>query len=42
LVVTVDPGKVSDRVWLTSGVHGLIGQPVSLSVLREGIDAWLD
>ena len=39
LVVAVDPGKVSNRVWLTSGEHGLIGQPVSLPVLREGIDA---
>ena len=39
LVVAVDPGKVSNRVWLTSGEHGLIGQPVSLPVLREGIEA---
>jgi transposase len=38
LVVAVDPGKVSNRVWLTSGERGLIGEPVSLPVPREGID----
>jgi transposase len=38
LVVAVDPGKVSNRVWLTSGAAGLIGEPVSLPVLREGVD----
>jgi transposase len=38
LVVAVDPGKVSNRVWLTSGERGLIGAPVSLPVLREGVD----
>jgi hypothetical protein len=38
LVVAVDPGKASSRVWLTSGERGLIGEPVSLPVLREGID----
>jgi len=38
LVVAVDPGKVSNRVWLTSGERGLIGEPVSLPALREGID----
>jgi hypothetical protein len=38
LVVAVDPGKVSNRVWLRSGEHGLIGDPVSLPMLREGID----
>lgn len=43
LVVAVDPGKASNRVWLTSGERGLIGEPVSLPVLREGVDtlAWL-
>src|SRR5919106_2156203 len=30
---------VSNRVWLTSGESGLIGAPVSLPVLREGIDS---
>jgi transposase len=38
LMVAVDPGKVSNRVWLTSGERGLIGEPVSLPVLREGVD----
>jgi Transposase len=38
LVVAVDPGKVSNRVWLTSGEQGLLGEPVSLPMLREGID----
>jgi transposase len=38
LVVAVDPGKVSNRVWLTSGERGLIGEPVSLPVLAEGIE----
>jgi hypothetical protein len=38
LVVAVDPGKVSNRVWLTSGERGLIGEAASLPVLREGID----
>jgi transposase len=39
LVVAVDPGKVSNRVWLTSGERGLIGEPVSLPVLGEGVQA---
>jgi transposase len=38
LVVAVDPGKVSNRTWLTSGERGPIGTPMSLPVLREGID----
>jgi transposase len=38
LVVAVDPGKVSNRVWLTSGERGLLAEPASLPVLREGID----
>jgi transposase len=38
LVVAVDPGKVSNRVWLTSGERGLIGEPVSLPVLGKGVD----
>ncbi|QEC49561.1 transposase [Baekduia soli] len=38
LVVAVDPGKAFNRVWLTSGERGLIGEPVTLPVLREGID----
>jgi len=38
LVVAIDPGKVANRVWLASGERGLIGEPVTLPVLREGID----
>jgi transposase len=38
LVVAVDPGKAFNRVWLTTGELGLIGEPVSLPVLRDGID----
>lgn len=38
LVVAIDPGKVANRVWLASGERGLIGEPVSLPVLREGIE----
>jgi transposase len=38
LVVAIDPGKVSNRVWLTTGERGLIGEPVSLPVLRDGIE----
>jgi transposase len=38
LVIAIDPGKVLNRVWLTTGGRGLIGEPVSLPVLREGLD----
>jgi transposase len=38
LVVAVDPGKAFHRVWLTTGERGLIGEPVTLPVLREGVD----
>jgi transposase len=38
LLVAVDPAKVSNRVWLATGERGLIGEPVSLPALREGID----
>jgi transposase len=38
LVVAIDPGKVSNRVLLADGERGLIGEPVSLPVQREGID----
>jgi transposase len=38
LVVAIDPGKAFHRVWLTSGERGLIGEPVSLPVLRDGVD----
>lgn len=42
LVVAVDPGKVSNRVLLASGERGLIGEPVSLPVQREGIERLLN
>jgi transposase len=38
LVIAIDPGKALNRVWLTSGERGLIGEPVSLPVLRDGVD----
>jgi transposase len=38
LVVAIDPGKAFNRVWLTSGERGLIGEPVTLPVLRDGVD----
>jgi transposase len=38
LVVAVDPGKAFNRVWLTTGERGLIGEPVTLPVLRDGVD----
>lgn len=38
LVVAVDPGKAFNRVWLTTGERGLIGEPVTLPVLREGVE----
>lgn len=39
LVIAIDPGKVFNRVWLTTGERGVIGEPVSLPVLRDGVDA---
>ena len=39
LVVAIDPGKVTHRVWVTSAEQGLIGEPVSLPVLRDGLQA---
>jgi transposase len=36
LVVAVDPGKVSNRVWVSDG-SGLLEDPVSLPVSRAGI-----
>lgn len=38
LVVGIDPGKAINRVLLASGEKGLIGEPVSLSTQREGVD----
>ena len=37
LVVAIDPGKAMNRVWLATG-DGPVGEPVSLPVLREGVD----
>ena len=38
VIVAIDPGKVLNRVWVTSG-EGLVGEPVSLSTSRSGLDA---
>ena len=38
LVVAIDPGKVSNRVWLSSGETGPVVPPLSLPVLRPGLD----
>jgi transposase len=38
LIVAIDPGKVSNRVWLATGEQGLVAEPVSLPVLREGVE----
>lgn len=37
LVVAIDPGKAMNRVWLATG-EGPVGEPVSLPVLRDGVD----
>lgn len=38
LVVAIDPGKISNRVWLASGDRGLVAEPVSLPTLCAGVD----
>lgn len=38
LVVAIDPGKVQHRVWLSTDGAGLLVEPLSLPVLREGLD----
>jgi transposase len=38
LVVAIDPGKVSNRVWLSTGEAGAVAPPLSLPVLRPGLD----
>jgi transposase len=38
LVVAIDPGKATNRVLLADGDRGLVGEPVSLPTLREGIE----
>lgn len=38
LAVAIDPGKVANRVWLTTGERGLIAEPVTLPVFRDGVE----
>ena len=38
LVVAVDPGKAQNRIWLSTDVDGLLVDPVTLPVLRPGLD----
>jgi transposase len=38
LVVAIDPGKVSNRVWLSSSAAGMAVEPLSLPVLRPGLE----
>jgi hypothetical protein len=38
LVVAIDPGKVQNRVWLNTNAAGLLVSPLTLPVLRSGVD----
>jgi len=38
LVVAIDPGKVSNRIWLSTGEVGEVVPPLSLPVLRPGLE----
>jgi hypothetical protein len=38
LVVATDPGKVSHRVWFSTGDAGLLDEPRSVPSLRPGLD----
>jgi len=38
LVVAIDPGKVTHRVWFSTGDAGLLEDPRSVSSLRPGLD----
>jgi hypothetical protein len=38
LVIAIDPGKVSNRVWLSSSAGGMVVDPLSLPVLRPGLE----
>lgn len=38
LVVGIDPGKATNRIVLATGEKGILGEPVSLSTQREGVD----
>jgi transposase len=39
LVIAIDPGKGSNRVWLSSSAAGMAVEPLSLPVLRPGLEA---
>jgi hypothetical protein len=39
LVIAVDPGKVNNRVWLSSSAAGMAVEPLPLPVLRPGLEA---
>lgn len=38
LVVAIDPGKVTHRVWFSTGDGGLLEEPRSVPALRPGLD----
>lgn len=38
LVVAIDPGKVQNRVWLSTDAAGLVMDPLTLPVLRSGLN----
>jgi transposase len=38
LVVAIDPGKAQHRVWLSTSDDGLLVEPLSVPVLRAGLD----
>lgn len=38
LVVAIDCGKAENRAMLASAERGVIGEPVSLTTLRKGIE----
>lgn len=38
LVVAIDPGKARNRVWLSTDAAGLVVEPLTLPVLRAGVD----
>ena len=38
LVVAIDPGKVRNRIWLSTDADGLVIDPLSVPVLRSGLD----
>jgi hypothetical protein len=39
LLIAIDPGKVSNRVWMSSSAAGMAVEPLSLPVLRSGLEA---